>query len=100
MSLGQANQCSKKVIKLLDFIARLPPKRWGTLVRLAKRGHEGTSECATRASNEQWAYRAVDLKARIRISDYRPALINGYQQWIQGYIDQGWRPYQVAFMFH
>ena len=27
-------------------------------------------------------------------------LIQSYQQWIQDYIDQGWRPYQVSFMFH
>jgi hypothetical protein len=27
-------------------------------------------------------------------------LIQSYQQWIQDYIDKGWRPYQVSFMFH
>ncbi len=32
--------------------------------------------------------------------DYRLDLINGYQEWIQDYIDQGWAPYLVSFMFH
>ena len=30
----------------------------------------------------------------------RLELIHGYQNWIQDYINQGWRPYEISFMFH
>ena len=30
----------------------------------------------------------------------RLELIYGYQNWIQDYINQGWRPYEISFMFH
>ena len=31
---------------------------------------------------------------------FRLELIRGYQRWIQDYINQGWRPYHISFMFH
>jgi len=27
-------------------------------------------------------------------------LLNGYQQWIGSYVHEGWKPYEISFMFH
>jgi hypothetical protein len=27
-------------------------------------------------------------------------LLNGYQQWVESYIHEGWKPYEITFMYH
>jgi hypothetical protein len=27
-------------------------------------------------------------------------LLNGYQQWVESYIHEGWKPYEISFMYH
>ena len=27
-------------------------------------------------------------------------LLNGYQQWVGSYIHEGWKPYEISFMYH
>jgi hypothetical protein len=31
---------------------------------------------------------------------YKWELIQGYQNWVKDYIDQGWKRYEISFMFH
>ena len=27
-------------------------------------------------------------------------LLNGYQQWVESYMHEGWKPYEISFMYH
>jgi hypothetical protein len=37
----------------------------------------------------------IEMDKRSRLD-----LIHGYQQWTQDYVDQGWDPYEISFMYH